>query len=1135
MQLAGVLYEPLHHKYRPQTFAQLVGQGAIADTLTHALEQNRIAPAYLFCGPRGTGKTSSARILAKSLNCLKAEGPTPKPCGKCDVCQSVSRGNALDIVEIDAASNTGVDNIRELIERAQFAPVQCRYKAYVIDECLTGDTQVETDAGNLRIDDPRIIGRKVLSYNETLRTWEFKKVARLMDRGERQTYTVKTNCSKIKCTGNHLIRTESGWTAAKDLKEGMRILSPASVDVAPSSSSTEPIGASADLSEVISSKETHSGKSLTTSMPSLQQWNPTVLYAPAAAENGSKYLSSCKRRDTGSKEFFHAGESTLSKQNTGFGRSEPKILLPASTVFPRLVWGSSTELCWEIAPLLSQTHTADSLDLPGHIAKLSSLGRNIKQADYLSYARALVLRTTKGTEKPLLSAAQHVIQSLWKSFKLSIQTIRENESLPLGSTRLRLKELLGGIWMTDRLASPREVVRVFDFILKDLEWKKISSLLAGLQSWDIQSKRAAIQKLEMEKPTITSRWELLSQGNFWPTSSPSQSRQWHTNLETVRSVQLAGVESVYDIEVEDNHNFVANGLLVHNCHMLSTAAFNALLKTLEEPPDRVVFVLATTDPQRVLPTIISRCQRFDFRRIPLPAMIKHLAHIAEKEKIQIAQSAVQLVAQISQGGLRDAESLLDQLSLQADEITVETVWDLVGAVPERDLLNLVRAIAADDGTALIDRVRHLMDKGREPLIVLQSLVGFYRDLLIAKTAPTREDLVAITPPTWAEMTAFAQKLPAAQILASQQKLQTAEVQVKNTTQPRLWLEITLTSLLPSALGALSTLSENVPTVKRAIANPSVSQSIPPAPVPIPSKSTPVKSEQISQLSSEKPSGTEHQPDDIAQPTETNIPTESSSPESEENLPSKPPQSSPEVAFGSLTDLWNRILGALEPRGTQMLMSQQGMLLAFDGVGAKVGFKSAQLQKMARERVPNLEKALESIFKRPIKVSLEIVSVAETSTNSAKQTTSSAPPQQSSPPDRSPSDNAAEPRRNPSGNQQNTDRSANPPINPAIHHQSPASQPSDSSKSQPPDDLPDSNTDSGPPPSPDSSVVDNLPSAPSSATPGQWQTNQEQDNIKRFAQFFNGQIVNLDDDLEPTPPESNQPPEKSSEPGPDVPF
>jgi DNA polymerase-3 subunit gamma/tau len=134
------------------------------------------------------------------------------------------------VIEIDAASNTGVDNIREIIERAQFAPVQCRYKVYVIDECLTGDSLVQTSESLIRIDDPSIQGKKVLSYNDSSEVWEFKQVVRWLDQGVRQTLVIKTTDREIRCTPNHLIRTEEGWTPAKNITRGMAILSPVCAD-----------------------------------------------------------------------------------------------------------------------------------------------------------------------------------------------------------------------------------------------------------------------------------------------------------------------------------------------------------------------------------------------------------------------------------------------------------------------------------------------------------------------------------------------------------------------------------------------------------------------------------------------------------------------------------------------------------------------------------------------------------------------------------------------------------------------------------------------------------------------------------------------------------------------------------------
>ena len=132
----------LYRKYRPQGFDDVIGQEPVVRTLKNAVAADNVRQAYLFAGPRGTGKTSLARILAKALNCV--QGPTPDPDGTCHVCQAIAAGTSLDVVEMDAATQRGIDDIREIRERVVLQPVEGRYKVYILDEAHS----LTTDASN---------------------------------------------------------------------------------------------------------------------------------------------------------------------------------------------------------------------------------------------------------------------------------------------------------------------------------------------------------------------------------------------------------------------------------------------------------------------------------------------------------------------------------------------------------------------------------------------------------------------------------------------------------------------------------------------------------------------------------------------------------------------------------------------------------------------------------------------------------------------------------------------------------------------------------------------------------------------------------------------------------------------------
>src|ERR1700722_12432248 len=171
--------------------------------------------------------------------------------------------------------------------------------------------------------------------------------------------------------------------------------------------------------------------------------------------------------------------------------------------------------------------------------------------------------------------------------------------------------------------------------------------------------------------------------------------------------------------------------IIDEVHMLSTAAFNALLKTLEEPPAHVKFMFATTDPEKVLPTILSRCQRFDLRRIPSALITKHLAEIAIKEKVTIDAAALHAIARGADGGMRDAESTLDQLiSFCGDKIEEADVLSMFGLAAESQILNLSKAVLAGEIQTALTQLNELAQNGKDLGRLLSDLLNHFRNLLI---------------------------------------------------------------------------------------------------------------------------------------------------------------------------------------------------------------------------------------------------------------------------------------------------------------------------------------------------------------------------------------------------------------------
>jgi len=208
-----------------------------------------------------------------------------------------------------------------------------------------------------------------------------------------------------------------------------------------------------------------------------------------------------------------------------------------------------------------------------------------------------------------------------------------------------------------------------------------------------------------------------------------------------------GVDNIRDIRDEvvySPSSLRYRVYIIDEVHMLSISAFNALLKTLEEPPEHVVFILATTELQKLPATIISRCQRFDFRRISTDALIERLSFIAKEESIELHPDAARMLAKLAQGGMRDAISLLELCAGARREVTPDVVTDVVGITGRDAMLRTVRAVADRDYDTLFAQIDEVVRSSKDLSVFWQDLISLYRDLLILKTTKNANAYLDLT-------------------------------------------------------------------------------------------------------------------------------------------------------------------------------------------------------------------------------------------------------------------------------------------------------------------------------------------------------------------------------------------------------
>jgi DNA polymerase-3 subunit gamma/tau len=451
--------------------------------------------------------------------------------------------------------------------------------------------------------------------------------------------------------------------------------------------------------------------------------------------------------------------------------------------------------------------------------------------------------------------------------------------------------------------------------------------------------------------------------------------------ELIESCQFAPIAGRYKIYIIDE------------VHMLSKAAFNALLKTLEEPPPNVIFIFATTEAHKVLPTILSRCQRFDFKRIALDVIHKHLQWVCELEHLSIADEALLFIARSAKGGMRDALSMLDQTAVLARSeanagtaLSLQTLVSFLGYLSEDKLVALLVAVAQKEGMAVLETLHAILQQGVDAFQIVKQLLQVFRQLLLLLTTKTQKSM-----PTTEELGSFLdcssmvleglQQVKASfspeEIPQLLRQLQAMEADMRHASDPSGVLELGLLSLtfrekiasVDVLQARLADLETTVKQLQNALSSGGMPSAVPSQAVsyqPAPQHQPPTVAE-AKPAYSYSPSGSGAMPPPMGM-----MPAAvSSQPQPAQKSVGSPASAMPQAngGGGDLGLLTQQIAGAIKSPGAKALFNQHAQLVSNEGGKLVFGVSSPAILNtiQAADKLIHIKKAAELVFNHPVTV------------------------------------------------------------------------------------------------------------------------------------------------------------------------